>query len=180
MLIQQPRVSDLTANVPRSLLPWVIHRDAMTLKLKQAAGDARLTILTQGWIISGWWDQYVLGLDRQVILQREILMSAWQHNCWYARTIIPELTYQANTAIFNRLGRESLGDIIFSDKRIKRYSMINYAVDTHSIEYHWLKSIVPEESGSLWARLAIFTIDEDYPFFLIEILLPDLCRYCNE
>ncbi|MDP1603212.1 MAG: chorismate lyase [Legionella sp.] len=180
MLIKPPRVSELNVNIPRSLLPWVIHQEALTEKLKQSAGDAQLTILNQNWMTSGWWDNHVLGLDRQVILQREILMSAGEHACWYARTIIPQSTYHIHKPIFNRLNHESLGDIIFSEPRIKRYSMINYAITPQCIEYHWLKPVFCDEDCRLWTRLAIFTIDNDSPFFLIEILLPDLYRYCHE
>jgi len=77
-------------------------------KLRQAAGDAKLTIIKQNWGKASWWDKFVLGVDVQSTLQREILMSAWQEPCWYARTIIPEQTHHAHSLFFNRLEHESL------------------------------------------------------------------------
>jgi chorismate--pyruvate lyase len=104
-------------------------------------------------------------------------MWAKEDPCWYARTIIPNTSYQENDVFFNRLQKESLGALIFNESRIKRVHMMHYPVNTQSIEYHWVTKCVPCSVKTLWTRFSIFILNDEFPFYLIEILLPALERY---
>jgi len=101
----------------------------------------------------------VLQLDpNQNVLHREIIMYGDNTPCWYARTIIPEATYQAEEQTFAELEHKTLGDIIYHHPNITRH-------------------IEPVEESFLSGRLSRFIINEAHPFYLLEIFLPGLHKY---
>ncbi|MFC3909659.1 chorismate--pyruvate lyase family protein [Legionella dresdenensis] len=159
-----------------SLEPWLQCQSSLTTKLKQHANNVSLTVLNQGWELADYWDKYKLQLDSGLLFKREILIAAGSEYCWYGRTVIPQLVYEQNLDLFSRLATESLGDIIFTEPRIKRLSLTSYCIDRDSIEYQWLQSSWHQNSHVLSVRFANFLIDQHYPFFLVEILLPALLR----
>jgi chorismate lyase len=165
-------------NPPASLLSWLTYQSSLTDKLKTIAGDAQLKVVNQQWVLPSWWDKFMLGLSGMEVMQRNIMMVAWQIPCWYARTIIPNATYQAYRLFFDRLKHESLGDLIYNEPKIKRNS-INYEINSHCLEYHWLPTSLQAKNGQFWVRLSVFTIADSSPFYLVEILLPGLMRVSN-
>ena len=167
----------IKCQLPLSLLPWVTYQYSLTDRLQERAGNTCLQVLAQRWVAPDWWDKYVLRIEDETVLHREILMWAGQEACWYARTIIPKATYQANTLLFSRLQTESLGTLIFNEPQIKRVYLMHYSISQQSIEYHWLNQLLHGSSKTLWVRLSAFTVNDDSPFFLIETLLPALERY---
>ena len=165
--------------LPPSLLPWIAYPHSLTERLQVKAGNTRLQVLEQRWEKPNWWDKYVLHLQCKTVLHREILMWAWNDACWYARTIIPETTYNADHLFFNRLQAESLGAMIFKEKKVRRIHLLHYPIGTQSIEYYWLTPLMHCSAPELWVRLSCFMIHDEHPFYLIETLLPGLQRYSN-
>jgi chorismate lyase len=165
---------------PVKLNPWICHQASLTEKLRQIAGEAVVQVISQGWTNPGIWDTQVLhGSDRRIWC-REIIMSANAVSCWYARSVFPEATYAAHPAFFEQLKRVSLGELIFNSPAIQRESMIDYAIDGNALEYQWLPdSIKPDPAQRLWLRRSTFTMDRAAPFYLMELFLPDLERYCD-
>ena len=161
------------------LLAWLEHRYSLTQKLKDVAGHTRLEILVQRWDCADIWDSKALGLDVSTVLHREILMWSGHNMCWYAKSIIPQDTYKAELGLFKRLEFEPLGALIFNNNKIKRTSLIHYAIDQHSMEYDFVNQAMRANAKILWVRLSRFMFAQDLPFFLIEILLPGLNGYCN-
>lgn len=166
----------MTLTIPSALLSWVTYQSSLTKRLLAITGDARLDVLGQRWESADAFDQSILNLDNQPVLHREILMWAWDEPCWYARTIIPYETYYKDELLFDRLKSESLGDLIFSEMRIKRVYLAHYPIDRQSIEYQWLNPLMHADAKILWVRKSQFMLDS-VPFFLIEILLPSLMRH---
>lgn len=164
---------------PSALLPWLTCQGSLTERLQDKAGNTHLDVLTQYWTPPDSWDTQVLHIEDHAVLHREILMQASYQPCWYARTIIPHATYNVGSAIFDRLENESLGMLIFNESRIQRVSLVHYPIDAQSIEYNWLTETMHEHVNPLWVRLATFTFDTEFPFYLIEIMLPGLMRYSN-
>lgn len=161
---------------PELLLPWLTHQDSLTEKLKTKAGCARLHVLKQQWVDADWWDKNALTIQDDQVLHREIIMWANDVACWYARTIIPQKTYQAAPALFDRLQTESLSELIFNEASIKRNQLMYYAMNEASVEYHWLPTDLLSHATVLWARLSTLMVNDAQPFFLLEILLPGLLR----
>lgn len=169
----------VTCEVPASLLPWLAYKQSLTKRLQEKAGNTHLEILEQCWQAPDWWDKQVLQINEEAVFHRKILMSSSGEPCWYARTVIPQSTYNAEKKIFNRLKKESLGTLVFKEAKISRSSLIYYPINTQSIEYHWPSENVLCQAETLWARLSIFVIDKNLPFCLIEIMLPGIMRFPN-
>jgi chorismate--pyruvate lyase len=161
------------AEPPKPLLAWLSNQNSMTGKLQKETGlPVTLHVIDQKWMPIGLWEKNVLGLASGSIWMREITISAEDTPCWYARTLIPRETYTSYEVIFSRLKTETLGDIIFSDKRIVRTSLHHYPIDAQSMEYYWLNPLI--STDNLWLRLSVFHIEQTHAFYLIEILLPGL------
>ena len=165
--------------LPLSLTPWMTYEGSLTKRLETKAGNSCLQMLEQVWELSDWWDKYVLNLESECVLRREILMCAFDEPCWYARTIIPQTTYEAEPLFFSRLRNESLGALIFNETKVTRVGMIHYPISVDSIEYHWLHRWMDCKAEIVWVRHSTFMVEGGFPFFLIEIMLPGLLRYPN-
>lgn len=179
MPIQINNSSHLTDSPPAGLLPWLVYDKSLTKKLNSLIGDARLDVLSHVWERPETWDQIKISLDCEQVMHREILMWGFDSRCWYARTILPMPTYQANTLLFDRLKNESLGELIFHSQQIERVSLIHYPISPQSMEYAWLDDRMHENASVLWTRLSEFKVNGIFPFFLVEILLPGLLRYIS-
>lgn len=162
-----------------SILPWLTHEQSLTQKLDDAAGEARLEVLAQTWERPSAWDCSVLNLTSQTVMHREIVMWAFNAPCWYARTILPDTTFNANSTLFNRLKAEPLGHLIFNGTEIQRASLRHYMISPSSSEYHWLTSSMHQGASELWVRLSEFLVKGQDSFFLVEVLLPGLSRYLS-
>lgn len=160
---------------PDYLVPWLTHVDFLTKKLKDMSGDAQLHVLNQCWEMSNTWDKTVLNIPHEQVMHREILMTSGTEACWYARMILPQSTYQAETALFDRLKNESLGVLIFQGTQISRVSLQQYTIEPESTEYGWLTTSMHQKAPVLWVRLSEFKVT-NHSFYLLEILLPGLAR----
>ncbi len=164
---------------PPSLLPWLVYEQSLTNKLHELAGDAHLAVLDQRKEQADAWDQNALKLKAGPVVHRQILIEAHGIPCWYARTVIPEGTWQSDTALFDRLKTESLGQLIFNGHKIKRETLTHYMITPSSPEYQWLNQTMHQDSSSLWVRLSEFRLTNGNPFFLLEILLPGLLHFAK-
>ena len=164
----------------KKLNHWLNHQDSLTEKLQAYFGPTHLTLLEQDFFLPSWWDKFTLKILDKKVFHRKIVMFAKQQPCWYAKTIIPLSCYQENTHLFYRLAHETVGSIVFSDTRITRLRLLNYAIDERCIEYHWLPKEIIVEKKPLWLRFSEFKIADSVPFYLIEILLPNLIRMIDE
>lgn len=162
---------------PEILQPWLVHQQFLTEKLHAITNDTCLNVLDQRWEAPDAWDLSILKLQATQVIHRQILMSAYDIPCWYARTIIPDTTWQANTGLFDRLKTESLGHLIFYGTEIRRASLTHYMISPSSIEYSWLNKSWHQGESALWVRLSEFVVNSQNSFFLVEVLLPGLLRY---
>ncbi|KTD49467.1 4-hydroxybenzoate synthetase [Legionella rubrilucens] len=161
---------------PETLLPWLTHADELSAKLRQTAGRVDLHVLKQNWVPTGWWEKSVLGLTLASVVQREVIVSAGGTPCWYGRTVIPGTTWLKNQSFFARLRQESLGALVFYTDGVVRVRSDYYAVNSTCMEYYWPDRVLTQNESLLWIRLSEFSISDQYPFNLIEILLPGLLR----
>jgi chorismate--pyruvate lyase len=164
---------------PNYLLPWLHYTDYLTHKLHAQSGNTQLQVLQEQWLaVTTPWDQTVLHLAPERVLHRDIVMLACNTPCWFARTILPETTYQSDLALFARLQHEPLGNLIFQGTAIQRVNLRHYPVDKDAAEYHWIPETCHAGQTPLWARMATFQLTAAPAlFYLIEILLPGLERY---
>jgi len=165
---------------PAVLAPWLTHQGSITDKLKAHAGEAHLQLLKHAWELTDSWDQQTLNLTPKLaVLHREILMQAHNKPCWFARTVMPKPTYQAEKALFSRLETTPLGELIHHHPDIQRTSIKPYPILPNSMEHSYLTHALEQPIKPLWGRCSTFTLHKQHEFYLLEIFLPDLLRYCT-
>ena len=164
---------------PEILKPWLVHQQFLTEKLHAITNDTYLKVLDQRREAPDAWDISILKLKATQVIHRQILMCAYEAPCWYARTIIPDTTWLANTRLFDRLETESLGHLIFNGTEIQRAYLTHYMISPSSIEYGWLNESWHRGVSTLWVRQSEFVVNSKDSFFLIEVLLPGLLRYLS-
>ena len=163
-----------------SLLPWLNHHDSLTDKLKTFTPAVKLNIIRHEWGLTDAWDQQELHLQpQQRALHREITMQSDKNLCWYARTTIPERTYQAKSHLFAQLETEPLGHLIWNNADIKRTSLHYYPINSNSMEYTFLNARMHQHQELLWARRSLIMVHAKNPLYLLEIFLPGLDDYCS-
>jgi chorismate-pyruvate lyase len=156
------------------LKEWLNHQYSLTDKLMKIKGDARLELISQQWINTGWWDKNFLQIQDELVFQREIIMKSHDTPYWYARSIIPQKCYDRDAEFFGRLQDESIKNLIFGDDRVHRINLLSYPVDHQCIEFYWVKKYIDLDIGILWVRLAEFSFMGDDSFYIVEIMLPEL------
>lgn len=165
-------------NPPDHLLSWLTCKTHLTKALYAKSGDTKLKVVQQIWREASDWDQQSLGLSVERVLHRDIVMLAKDKPCWFARTILPESTYLANSALFERLKEEPLGNLIFQTVGTERKSIQYYPITPQHTEYAWVPEDTHAQAELLWVRSSVFQIASQDLFYLIEILLPELEQYC--
>ncbi len=164
------------------VLTWLRSQSSITDKLKVLAKKTRLEVLTHTWEVTDDWDQTTLSLPANTdVLHREIVMWGDNTPCWYARTILPHAAYHAEKALFDCLKHQALGELIHPHPDINRDDIKLYAMHPHMQEYNYLtrhlKDTAPKHC--LWGRVSTFTIRKQFDFYLLEIMLPGILRYCT-
>lgn len=109
---------------PSYLLPWLVDRGSLTIKLIAASQEFRVQRLFQG-VGMSLSDEYgVLNLSRpQKVKLREVILHCDQAPCIFAHTVLPYSATTKQWPFFNRLGEKSLGSMLFHDPAIVRYRM---------------------------------------------------------
>jgi chorismate--pyruvate lyase len=147
---------------------WLVYPDSLMNRLKATAGESALEVIAQGFNTDGFQSQW---------WEREVIISAQQHACWYARTLAPISTYEACAEFFDQLNTKSLGELIFKSNHVKRVSLIYYPISHVATQYQWLpQSLRLSALGVLWLRASCFQINAQFPFYLTEIFLPTMQR----
>ena len=165
------------------MVSWLTHKTSITDKLKALSGDTKLLVLNNTWEQSDEWDHknLLLPLNTEV-LHRDILMWAEHQPCWYARTILPQSVYHTEKALFDSLKTKALGELIHNHPHISRTNITPYAIHTNMPEFNYLKNALKQNTPThtLWGRLSTFTIHTQFDFYLLEVFLPGILRYCDE
>ena len=162
---------------PQYLLSWLTCTTYMMEQLYAKSGNADLKVLHQNWEPTNDWDRQTLALSDELVLHRDIVVSAWEHPCWFARTILPRATYDSHLSLFERLNKEPLGNLIFRTEAVQRLRLEHYSIEAGSVEYDWLPKAIDTQQKLLWLRCSTFQVKDAELFYLVEILLPDLEHY---
>lgn len=174
MPINTHLIYSLKAPCSEQFLEWINYKEPLTDKLFQAQGDAQLTLIAQQWMNTDLWAKSILGVQNDLVFQREIIMKSHGLVYWYARSIIPKDCYKLDPCFFDRLKEESIKNLIFGESRVQRLDFINYSVDSHCIEFYWVKKYIRRPQDILWVRISEFSFQQKESFYLVEIMLPEL------
>lgn len=168
-------------DIPKQLQPWLAHKGSITDKLKTRVATCRLDVLNHTWEQTHAWDTQLLSLTKNTtVLHRDILMWAEGEPCWYARTILSQAVFDTEASLFKRLETTPLGELIHTHPEIQRTQIKPYLITPKMPEYVYLKQALKHSTpkAPLWGRVSTFTIRNQFDFYLLEIFLPGLLRYC--
>ena len=163
----------INTEITGSFHSWLDHDLSLTDKLIATTGHAKLELLSQGWKQSSWWDFYVLTIREQVFL-REILMKSQGTLCWYARSVISKSCYDLDDCFFDRLLYEPIKNLIFNEPKVDFFNRLVYPVNQKYLEYYWISRHFHPLPDQLWVRLSTYTFIKNQPFYVVEILTPEL------
>lgn len=161
-------------SLPPELWAWLRYPLVITDKLKQVCQHVQMEVLSHEQVLADPWERHFL--KEFSLIRREILMRGDGVQCWFARTMIPQTTYESDQVFFDRLHREPLSHLIFDEPTVCRYLLHSYGIDAKNAEYHWVTPKFQQNAAHLWMRLSYFKLHAAFPFYLAEVFLPDLLR----
>lgn len=152
---------DVNVKPPESMWAWMQTKTSITEKARDSCQVVRLKLLKEDW--------------ESTVFIREINLFCDEKIAWYARTWIPEKTYQRRSAQFKALHGRPLADILYNDPDITREDFVYAYLDPSTLEYQWAMKHYPHKKDEntilpthLWARKSVFLIDGE-PLYLMEI-----------
>ena len=156
----------LTMDIPSVLRSWLYCESSLTDKLRMLTGDARLSIIREGF-------EAVDALDYR---SREIEMYSHGVACWYAKTMIQLPVYLIHDYLFHRLNTEPLGALLYDNPDIERTIMHIEPLFSHQWPYELINASLTQGVQPLWMRQSTFSIKKRDTFTLTEVFLPGLLR----
>lgn len=153
---------------------WLFCQAPLTDKLQLELGEAKLELLTQGWVHPSCWDMRNTSVGEDLVFQREILMRSTKSICWYARTLIPKHCFMLKPDFFNRLHHETMRELIYDEPLVTKINRTVYSVSPLKIEYHWAARYWPGLPLQLGVRFTEFFFAQTASFYLLELLSPML------
>ena len=160
-------------SLPYDLREWLTDSGSLTKRLQSVSEQAvNVELLHYDWHTALPEESLFLQQPlRRIQLEREVLLCDGDRPEIYARTIIPQSTYQVLPSRFDNLGTKPLGQMLFDEPTLSR-SDIEVACLTSQ---HWLYQLATEwldiRPDILWARRSCFYLNGN-PVLVCEIFLP--------
>ena len=164
------------SDVPEQLKPWLLTSESLTKRLRASLPDVSINLLNANWDNTTWWDKYILNIQYERAYIRQVIISSATNQCWFARTVIPQATYEKRASLFANLSSKSLGDVLFHDKSFKRQQLAFYPVTSSDIEYHWAMAYSSHSiAKQLWVRRSVFMVEGE-ALYILEVFLPSFVK----
>ena len=140
---------------------WLLDKNSLTQKLKNHFGDFRVEVVFEGWISNAQSKQFFRHAlnDKSFKVQkfwfRKVNLICNEKIVVRAHTLVPLQTFHYQTKRIGKLQSQSLGQFLFSQKHIKRHSILISHSKSHN-----------------WGRQSIFKI-RNFPLLVTEYFEPD-------
>lgn len=131
---------------------WLIDQGSLTQRLRQY-GNVTIEIVRQTWARASIDEARFLSLEKSpVVMLREVLIACNQRPVIFARSLFPYAVVKYHGINLLQLGTHSLGDLLFSQKNIKR-EQLQIAKLTAGDYYHQrISALLDETQPQYWAR----------------------------
>lgn len=163
--------------MPAELASWLTDTGSLTRRL-QAYNQHGFAVQLLGnhWMRPLLDESQSLNIPAmELVYQREVrLMDGDQANV-YARTVVPRATYMAMQARFNKLGNTPLGEVLFTDPRVKRGPIEIACLKPGQWLYEMALLEETDRPDELWGRRSHFYLSGK-KLLVNEIFLPTLGR----
>jgi chorismate lyase len=108
--------------------------------------------------------------DRELALIREVTLLCDGAPAVYARSIIPRCTQRGRYRGLSKLGSRPLGELLFTDHRVRRGETRYFRVREGSALYLGALARATDPRSAFWARASLFYID-GAPLLVTEVFL---------
>lgn len=155
----------------KNILSWLLDSSSLTSKLERQCNQFSVQVRRE---IKTSCKESLLSQhfpSSEKVLVREVLLCCDNIPYVFAQTEIPYSTLSQTQEQLANIGSESLGNILFQDKTLKR-SNIEIAEFCHGSEVHTLSESLQQFCDhSLWARRSVFYV-QGKPLLVSEVFLP--------
>ena len=171
----QALTEDKINDCPDILKQCLTEPGSLTHLLNQyCAGRIELKLNHQDWQSIAREESDLLGMKQgETAFVREIQLNCQGKPWVFARSVIPEATYNKRQAELSSLGLKPLGEVLFSDQTIERKGIEICRITAESLISRLATDEDLNSIDMLWGRRSVFLI-EQHPLLVSEVFLPDL------
>ena len=171
----QALTEDKINDCPDILKQCLTEPDSLTHLLNQyCAGGIELKLNHQDWQSAAGEESELLEMQQgETAFVREIQLNCQEKPWVFARSVIPQQTYNLRQAEFSSLGLKPLGEVLFSDQTIQRKGIEICRITAESIFSRLSCDDSLNGIDMLWCRRSVFLI-EQHPLLVSEVFLPEL------
>jgi chorismate--pyruvate lyase len=153
---------------------WLIDKGSLTKRLQLRAKDFKvkpIKVLNAKPQID---EAALIGLARhQVGLLREVQLIDELAPVVFARSILPLSSLSGVWLGFRKLGNKPLGEILFSNSKLKRTPLMFKKLQRHQALYQLATTHIVEKPSTLWARRSLFMLG-NAQILVTEVFLPGI------
>jgi chorismate--pyruvate lyase len=157
---------------PRVLRGWLTDRGSLTRRLKMRHRDFRVHPVARGFARPFPDEVHVLSLRPQIrAYVRDVLLLGDGRARVFAHSVLPRATLRGSWWGITRLGTKSLGEVLFTDPRIRRLGLSMRRLDVRHPLYRAACRHIRIDARHLWARRSVFCLG-GRPLLVTEVFLP--------
>ena len=158
--------------IPRPLRCWLSDHGSLTQRLKSTCTSFRVVPLTLA-IMRPNPDEYaLLGIPPNTwAYVREVMLLCDGVPVIFAHSVLPRAALRGGWNGITRLGSRSLGEVLFSDRRITREPLTYRQIRSSHALFRTIAKQLPPATNSLWARRSLFCLNA-HPLLVSEVFLP--------
>ena len=162
---------------PGELQPWLVSKDSLTQRLiKASEGHFQVQLLVAGWQRPQHNECRLLGLgDDEYAFVRQVYLLGREQVWVYARSVIPHATTRGPLKSLTRLGNRPLGEILFTNPRIRRGRLQIARIVPGQAMYNEASRHGELSRSPLWGRRSLFWLQQ-HPLLVSEIFLPAIAE----
>ncbi len=156
-------------------LDWLLDPSSLTRRLQQAcSGQLRVVPVIQQWLRPQLSEAQALGVrPRESCFIREVHLWCENQPWVFARTVIPVSTLTGNRRRLTRLGKKSLGAVLFADPGMQRSHIEIARFETGHTLFEAAIAPLADRPAEIWGRRSAFSLNKK-PLLVSEIFLPEI------
>ncbi len=156
-------------------LDWLLDSSSLTRRLQQTCcGQFRVVPVNQQWQRPQLNEAQALGIrPHERCFIREVHLMCDDRPRVFARTVIPVSTLTGNRRRLSRLGKKSLGAVLFADPSMQRSYIEVARLETGQALFEAAVAPLSEKPSEIWGRRSAFFLGGK-PLLVSEIFLPEI------
>ncbi len=159
---------------PHRLRHWLAARGSLTARLRARSGSFQVVTLKQRLARPASDEAALIGLPvHRLALVREVALLCDGRPVVFAHSVLPVAALRRSWRFVVGLGNRPLGEVLFSNPRIRRAPLRFRQLDWHHPLYQPAARLLPAAPARLWARRSLFRLSGS-PLLVTEVFLPDV------